>query len=180
MQNNKVYVGNLDYSVTLEQLKGLFETYGEVSQANIVKGKGFGFIIFENDAQAMKAREALDGSDFIGRSLRVDLARPKQSPAADSIKLYVGNISYTVEQLELHRLFNQFGRVRRINIIKGRGFGFVEYGSKDEAAEARKALDGEDFMGRNLRVDFALSAQDKDDEERAGAEDSEEPAVKRF
>ena len=114
MQNNKLYVGNLDYSVTLEQLKTLFNTYGEVTQANIVKGKGFGFIIFENAAQAMEARTALDGSEFVGRSLRVDLARPKQSQADGGIKLYVGNISYTVEQVELQRLFSQFGRVRRI------------------------------------------------------------------
>lgn len=76
MQGSKLYVGNISYSSTDEQLRELFSGYGEVMQVNIIEGKGFGFIEMSNTSEAEKAKEALNGSDFQGRSLRVDEARP--------------------------------------------------------------------------------------------------------
>ncbi|MEE8329353.1 MAG: RNA-binding protein [Thermodesulfovibrionia bacterium] len=76
MQGSKLYVGNISYSSTDEQLRELFSGYGEVMQINIIEGKGFGFIEMSNTSEAEKAKEALNGSDFQGRSLRVDEARP--------------------------------------------------------------------------------------------------------
>ena len=76
MQGSKLYVGNLGYSVTKEQLQGLFSEHGEVKEVNIIEGKGFGFIEMSNSAEAEKAKEALDGTDFQGRTLKVDEARP--------------------------------------------------------------------------------------------------------
>lgn len=75
----RLYVGNLTYSVTNEQLKELFSTYGEVSQVNIIEGKGFGFVEFSTPEEAARAKEALNGSDYVGRTLRVDEARPPKS-----------------------------------------------------------------------------------------------------
>ncbi|MDI6782201.1 MAG: RNA-binding protein [bacterium] len=75
----RLYVGNLTYSVTNEQLRELFSTYGEVNQVNIIEGKGFGFVELSTPEEAAKAKEALNGSDFIGRTLRVDEARPPKS-----------------------------------------------------------------------------------------------------
>ena len=79
MQGNKLYVGNLSYSVTNEQLKELFSDYGEVREVNIIESRGFGFVEMSNQSEAEKAKEALDGSEFSGRSLRVDEARPPRS-----------------------------------------------------------------------------------------------------
>jgi len=76
MKGSKLYVGNLSYSVTNEQLEELFSNYGEVIQVNIIEGKGFGFVEMSNSAEAEKAREALNGSEFEGRTLKVDEARP--------------------------------------------------------------------------------------------------------
>jgi len=76
---SRLYVGNLTYSVTNEQLKELFSTYGEVSQVNIIEGKGFGFVEMSTPDEANKAKEALNGTDFSGRTLRVDEARPPKS-----------------------------------------------------------------------------------------------------
>lgn len=76
MQGSKLYVGNLSYSVTNEQLKKLFSDYGEVRQVNIIEGKGFGFVEMSNQSEAEKAKEALNGSEFEGRTLKVDEARP--------------------------------------------------------------------------------------------------------
>lgn len=79
MQGGKLYVGNLSYSVTNEQLEQLFSNYGEVRQVNIIKGKGFGFVEMSSQLEAEKAREALNGSEFEGRTLRVDEARPPKT-----------------------------------------------------------------------------------------------------
>ena len=76
MQGSKLYVGNLSFSVTKEQLEELFSNYGEVKQVNIIEGRGFGFVEMSDPAEAEKAKEALDGSDFDGRTLKVDEARP--------------------------------------------------------------------------------------------------------
>jgi len=76
MQGSKLYVGNLSYSVTKEQVEELFSNYGEVGQVNIIEGKGFGFVEMSNQSEAEKAKEALDGSEFLGRTIKVDRARP--------------------------------------------------------------------------------------------------------
>lgn len=78
MEGNKLYVGNLSYSVTNELLKELFSQYGEVKQANVIEGKGFGFIEMANPEDAEKARTELNGSDFKGRALRIEEARPQK------------------------------------------------------------------------------------------------------
>jgi len=76
MQGSKLYVGNLSYSVTDEELKELFSNHGEVKEVNIIEGKGFGFVEMSSQAEAEKAKEALNNSEFKGRTLRVDEARP--------------------------------------------------------------------------------------------------------
>jgi RNA recognition motif-containing protein len=76
MQSNKLYVGNLPYSVVNSQLEELFGQHGEVKEVRVIEGKGFGFVEMSNVDDAVKAKEALDGSEFDGRTLKVDEARP--------------------------------------------------------------------------------------------------------
>jgi RNA recognition motif-containing protein len=76
MQGSKLYVGNLGYSATNQELEELFSAHGEVRQVNIIEGKGFGFVEMSTPSEAEKAKEALDGSDFKGLTLKVDEARP--------------------------------------------------------------------------------------------------------
>jgi len=76
VQGSKLYVGNLAYSVTNEQLQELFGAHGEVRSVNVIEGKGFGFVELGSSTEAEAAKEALDGSNFEGRTLRVDEARP--------------------------------------------------------------------------------------------------------
>lgn len=76
MATNKLYVGNLKYSTTNDQIRDLFSSYGEVVNVNVLEGKGFGFVEMATADAAVKAQEALDGQDFQGRVLRVNEARP--------------------------------------------------------------------------------------------------------
>ncbi len=78
MQGSKLYVGNISYSVTEEQLEKLFSAHGKVQSASIIGNKGFGFVELSDNSEAEKAKEALDGTDFEGRTLKVDEARPQR------------------------------------------------------------------------------------------------------
>ncbi|MBI2026487.1 MAG: RNA-binding protein [Deltaproteobacteria bacterium] len=76
MKGNKLYVGNLNYTVTNDQLQELFSQYGEVASVNIIEGKGFGFVEMTTPDAAEKAKDSLNGQDFEGRALKIDEARP--------------------------------------------------------------------------------------------------------
>ena len=78
MQVSKLYVGNLSYSVTSEQLKELFSNHGQVNDVRIIDGKGFGFVEMSSIDEAESAKNALDGSEYEGRTMKVDEARPKR------------------------------------------------------------------------------------------------------
>ena len=78
MQSSKLYVSNLGYSTTSEQLGELFSPFGIVKEIKIIEGRGFGFIDMSNQSEAQKAQEALDGSNFQGRTLIVNEARPQK------------------------------------------------------------------------------------------------------
>jgi RNA recognition motif-containing protein len=78
MQNSKLYVGNLDYSVTRANLEELFTTYGEVRSVNVIEYKGFAFVEMSSVAEAQKAREALNGTEYKNRTIRVDEAKPQK------------------------------------------------------------------------------------------------------
>jgi cold-inducible RNA-binding protein len=79
----KLYVGNLAFSVTTEQLRDLFVKQGEVAEAIVLtdkqtgRSRGFGFVTMANDADAQKAITALNGTDFDGRPIVVNEARER-------------------------------------------------------------------------------------------------------
>jgi len=79
MQGSRLFVGNLSYSVTNEDLSGLFATYGDVVEAKVIEGKGFGFVEMSSQSEAEEAKEGLNGTDFSGRSLNVDEAKPPRN-----------------------------------------------------------------------------------------------------
>ncbi|EFR46372.1 RNA-binding protein [Helicobacter cinaedi] len=78
-----LYVGNLVYAVTQDELRELFSQFGEVFSVKLIndresgRPKGFGFVEMEDNA-ALKAIEALNEKDFRGRNLRVNEARPRE------------------------------------------------------------------------------------------------------
>lgn len=83
-QKEKLYVGNLPYSVNDEGLSAMFAEFGEIKEAKVIsdkfsgRSKGFGFVTFANEADAAKAVEAMNGKEVEGRALTVNIARPMQ------------------------------------------------------------------------------------------------------
>jgi cold-inducible RNA-binding protein len=80
----KLYVGNIPYNATEEDLRALFSEHGEIESLKIMKdqftdrSKGFGFIEMANEEDAKRAIATLNGKDFKGKSLTVAEARPQQ------------------------------------------------------------------------------------------------------
>ena len=78
-----IYVGNLSYDVSEENLRQAFEAFGQVSSASIVKDKyggqprGFGFVEMPNQTEAQAAIQNLNGKELLGRPMNVNEARPR-------------------------------------------------------------------------------------------------------
>ena len=79
----KIYVGNFSFNMTEEELRSMFEPYGNVESATLVtdrdtgRSRGFGFVAMSNDEEAEKAMAALNGKEAGGRALVVNEARPQ-------------------------------------------------------------------------------------------------------
>ncbi len=78
MQNSKLYVGNLPYSMGNDQLSQIFAEYGEVKEVRVIEGKGFGFVEMATPEAAQAAMDGLNGSELEGRTIKVDEARPQK------------------------------------------------------------------------------------------------------
>ena len=80
----KLYVGNLPFSASEDEVRDLFSQYGEVQSVKLItdretgRPRGFGFVEMENNADGHKAIEDLNGSDNGGRALRVNVAKPRE------------------------------------------------------------------------------------------------------
>jgi RNA recognition motif-containing protein len=79
-----IYVGNLVWDATADDLLALFQEHGNVARAQVItdretgRSRGFGFVEMDNDAEAQKAIDALNGSQYKGRPLTVNEARPRE------------------------------------------------------------------------------------------------------
>lgn len=83
------------------------------------------------------------------------------------MSIYVGNLSFEVVQDDLSQVFAEYGTVKRVQLPsdretgRPRGFGFVEMGSEAEEAAAIEALDGAEWMGRDLKVNKAKPREER-------------------
>eukprot|EP00243_Klebsormidium_subtile_P005383 TRINITY_DN2149_c0_g1_i1.p1 TRINITY_DN2149_c0_g1~~TRINITY_DN2149_c0_g1_i1.p1 ORF type:complete len:347 (+),score=30.11 TRINITY_DN2149_c0_g1_i1:53-1042(+) len=185
-QGTKLYVGNLPWSVDSESLAEHFQQVGNVDMVEVIydretgRSRGFAFVTFATQAEANAAIEQLDGTELGGRNLRVNYPNPTGTrterterpprPAGaagaggrrnDPNKLYVGNLSWGMDDLGLEELFAEFGAVSDAKVVtdrdtgRSRGFGFVTMSSAQEVKDAISALDGVEVDGRIVRVNLA-------------------------
>ena len=80
-----IYVGNLPYNVVEEDLKEIFEEYGEIASVKIIsdkltgRSKGFGFVEMDDEEEAKKAIEELNNAELSGRNIKVNESRPRSN-----------------------------------------------------------------------------------------------------
>lgn len=82
--NSKLFVGNLSFNTTENDLQDAFAAFGTVTESNLMvdrmtnRPRGFGFVTMSSDEEAQKAVEGLNGRELDGRSLTVNIARPRE------------------------------------------------------------------------------------------------------
>ncbi|CAI7783253.1 unnamed protein product [Closterium sp. NIES-53] len=181
----KIYVGNLPFNVDSESLAEIFQEAGVVELVEVIydrdsgRSRGFGFVTMSTPEEAQAAIEKYDGSELGGRMLKVNMPvprgerergarterprgeRPRFGGGNQGNKLYVGNLSWGMDDMALEDLFAEFGKVLEAKVVldrdsgRSRGFGFVTLSSDAEVQEAISNLDGADVDGRQLRVNVA-------------------------
>lgn len=78
-----IYVSNLSYGTSADSLQNLFAGFGDVTSANVItdretgRSRGFGFVEMSNDSEGQKAIDELNNTDFEGKTITVNVARPK-------------------------------------------------------------------------------------------------------
>jgi RNA recognition motif-containing protein len=174
---SNIYVGNLPFDTTADELVAFYSEFGEVAQAYIPltgdgNTRGFAFVTIKDDA-VENAIEQTNGYMYKGRDLTVKVPLPagKKAPKrsttdrparASRTKLYIGNLSfYTIEDT-LQELFEEFGVVYDCYLPQDlssgsgqtRGFGFVTM-DPEAAKQAIAELDGCEIDGRIIRVNEA-------------------------
>lgn len=170
--NTKLFVRNLSWSVTEDELYDLFGAVGPVVSAKIPtrredgKPRGFAFVEMASPEAAQAAIRQLHSTILHNRDMVVDFQDENKgggsasgAPAKNS-KLFIRNISYDAREADLQALFEQVGSVISIRIPADREtgeqkpFGFVEMTSVEEAQQAIDTLNGTHFHGKTLAIDF--------------------------
>ncbi len=87
METNKLFIGGISWGLDWQDIKDIFKEYGEVSFVKVIKdretgkSKGFGFVEFASVEEAVAAKEAMDGAELDGRTIKVDFAQDKRDEA---------------------------------------------------------------------------------------------------
>ncbi|XP_010549094.1 PREDICTED: 28 kDa ribonucleoprotein, chloroplastic [Tarenaya hassleriana] len=169
--NTKLYFGNLPYSVDSATLAGLIQDFANPELVEVLynretgRSRGFAFVTMSSVDDCNAVVENLDGSEYMGRTLRVnfsDKPKPKEPLYPETeYKLFVGNLSWSVTSESLAQAFQGHGNVVGARVLydgetgKSRGYGFVCYSSQAEMEAALQSLNGVELEGREMRVSLA-------------------------
>lgn len=172
VQNTKLYFGNLPYNCDSAQLAGIIQEYASPEMVEVLyerdtgRSRGFAFVTMSSVEDCEAVIKNLDGSQYGGRTLRVNLSdKPKAKeplyPESD-YKLFVGNLSWSVTSESLAEVFQEYGNVVGARVLydgdtgRSRGYGFVCYSTKQEMDAAMESLNGAELEGRAMRISLAL------------------------
>lgn len=161
-----LWVGNVSFDTSWQDLKDHFRSYGTVEYADVpetARGngfkKGYGLVRFAQARDAAEAVRGLDGTELHGRRLEVRYDREggAQGTTGANQQLWVGNLSFDCDWQDLKDYFRQCGDVDRAEVPvlpngRKKGFGLIRYKNPADAMAAVRRLDGQMFQGRNLQV----------------------------
>lgn len=205
-ERRSLFVRSLPPSATNESLAEFFSEYFPVKHAVVVvdqqtkESRGFGFVTLADGDDAKEAKTVFDKKKWDGRSIRVDVAEPRQRNAAEgeelrpkpgkpemlpAPKLIVRNLPWTIRNAEqLSHLFRSYGKVKFADLPKNKGklkgFGFVTLRGRKNAEKALEGVNGKEIDGRTVAVDWAVDKatwdkqqEEEEEQNKAGEDDSE-------
>jgi nucleolin len=146
--SNKLFITNISWSTSEEELRGLFESVGTVESIKLPfspqtgRNKGYAFVVMSTDEEAQAAITQFTGYNLGGRELTLTFQDESRRIATEPLKtnkLFVRNLSPAATGDDLYNLFSQAGQVSSLQVPvdrengQHRGFAFVEMGTEDEA-----------------------------------------------
>ncbi|CAN9511720.1 unnamed protein product [Ophioblennius macclurei] len=155
--NRTLFLGNLDVSVTENDLRRAFDRFGVITEVDIkraARGQNmtYGFIKYENLDMAHRAKIAMAGKIVGHKPVKIGYGK-----ATPTTRLWVGGLGPWVPLAALAKEFDRFGTIRTIDYRKGEAWAYIQYESLDAAQAACAHMRGFPLGGpdRRLRVDFA-------------------------
>ncbi|XP_029429222.1 RNA-binding protein 15 isoform X2 [Rhinatrema bivittatum] len=155
--NRTLFLGNLDITVSENDLRRAFDRFGVITEVDIkrpARGQAstYGFLKFENLDMAHRAKMAMSGKVVVRNPIKIGYGK-----ATPTTRLWVGGLGPWVPLAALAREFDRFGTIRTIDYRKGDSWAYIQYESLDAAQAACTHMRGFPLGGqdRRLRVDFA-------------------------
>lgn len=189
-----LFVGRLSYNVDEEWLTREFESFGELSAVRVItdrdsgRSKGYGYVEFVNGTDGVKAQKAMHESEIDGRTINVDFSKPKAppsqrqdrsksfgdnlSPASDTI--FVANLAFEATEDTVGEEFGKHGAVVGVRLPTDmdtgnpKGFGYVQFGSVEEAQEVFGKMSGALVLGRPVRLDYSTPRPPRNNDSPGG------------
>ncbi|KAG2360175.1 hypothetical protein BDR07DRAFT_1472585 [Suillus spraguei] len=179
-ETKSIFVGRLSWNVDNDWLAQEFASCGEIVSAQVQtdratgKSRGFGYVHFTSADAVVKALQ-MNGKDIDGRSVNIDKSTPPDKtavrenraksfgdmPSPVSSVLFVGNLSFGVNEDQLWEVFGEHGDVKSVRVPTDResgrpkGFAYVEFSALEAAQTAYGQLQGYELDGRSLRLDYS-------------------------
>ncbi|KAH3901771.1 Nsr1p SCDLUD_001549 [Saccharomycodes ludwigii] len=183
-----IFVGRLSWNIDGEWLKSEFEHIGGVVDARVIyergtdRSRGYGYVDFEDMSYAEKAIKEMQDKEIDGRAINCDMStsKPKTNNGGDRAKkfgdvpsepsdtLFLGNLSFDADRDELFEIFGKHGDIISVRLPTNpetnqpKGFGYVQYGSIDDAKKALEVLQGEYINNRPVRLDYSTPRPNND------------------
>lgn len=179
MQKGNLFVKDLESSVDQKELSDLFSRCGNVDSCKVElfndgTSRGYGFVHFENEEDAKRAINELDGFELKGKNIVVTehKRRSEREPADIQFNnIYVKNIPASFKQEEINELFQKYGSVNSMKFPRAndsdpnsdaKGFGFVCYAEPENAKQAIEELNGKEVVpGFKLELSRHLSKRER-------------------
>ncbi|KAK1408938.1 hypothetical protein QVD17_41108 [Tagetes erecta] len=175
----KLFVLNLPWSFTVADVKNFFGECGTVADVEIIKRedgkKGFAFVTMSSGDEALAVIKKFDSHELLGRIIKIEYAKkfkkptpprlPGSSHASETChKLFVSNLAWKVRTSNLKQFFVDFNPVSTRVVFgpsgSSAGYGFVSFGSKEEAESALSTLNGKELLGRPIIIKFSDKSSD--------------------
>lgn len=178
-QHFQVFVGDLTYEVDNQVLRDAFSVFGNISDAKVIidpvtqRPKGYGFVSYPTKEEAERAIEQMNGAWLGHRQIRTNWANRRLEPTEvhhkrrelnyaevynktgpDNCSVYVGNLESSVNEDELRRLFDVFGKIVEIRLHKAKSCAFVRYEKKEFACSAIIEMNNKELNGRIIRCSW--------------------------
>ncbi|EPZ32674.1 RNA-binding domain-containing protein [Rozella allomycis CSF55] len=168
---SRVYIGNIMLDTPEHLIKEKFESFGYVravstgiDTTSTMKNKGYAFVEFEAAEGAYLACEMTNGTDFMGRPIKVGrpnnfpLDLPKGVPKPSPTRVYIANVHDMITEDDIYAIFEPLGTIKKhvlaanINTKKHKTYGFVDFVKESSAKAAINHLNGSILAGKPLRV----------------------------